>query len=91
MIKRKALRARKYEEEMRSHPTSPEGIGGDSGMSMNTKTLDENDPRYRSEALLNLIHYAGVMELFKQSIRKFKGTNCILSYNQSYDFSEKWE
>lgn len=40
---------------------------------------------------MNLIHYAGVMDLFKQSIKRFKGTNCILAYKPSYDFSEKWE
>lgn len=53
--------------------------------------FNENDPKCRSRALMNLIHYAGVMELFKQSIKRFKGTNCILTYQPSYGFSEKWE
>jgi hypothetical protein len=66
-------------------------VMGETGIFTSDKVIDENDPRYRSQALLNLIHYAGVMELFKQSIRKFKGTNCILTYHPSYDFSEKWE
>jgi hypothetical protein len=36
-------------------------IMGETGIFASDKVIDENDPRYRSQALLNLIHYAGVM------------------------------
>ena len=82
--KRRALIVGIQTEELFSTPASP--IPFESSLTQ-PRTDEEKNAQYRTQALMNLIHYANVMEMFKKSISRFKGTNTPVSYKDSYNFS----
>lgn len=38
----------------------------------------------------NLIKCAKLMQVFKESVQRFKGTNEPVNYRKEYDFTERW-
>ena len=88
--KRRALRAFQKTSEILNSPQSVSPFSPREGL-FRQRPSHESESITHNKAILNLIHYAGVMETFKLSVMKFKGTNNPLNYKEDYNFAEKWE
>jgi hypothetical protein len=88
--KRRALRGYRSTEEALTNPISPSPFHEAIFSRTQSKPTEDTESNLRAQSLLNLIHYAHLMETFKQSVNKFKGTNCPLLYKKDYNFTEKW-